>query len=416
MVTEMIKFTKLVVTIIFSVVLSSCYTSTNLSTTNVEVLIPGKLSFIRGYKTLAVRYNNCNVPYNPHFSAYFEDNLTLTDTTNIDSIASEIYFQKFLDHISYQQNFDTVFNLAPKYFSDIKLNDSLVTLQLKHAIPADSGIAVNLNTEVVKFTRMADSLLPENAVKPKVSCIDSEFCLYSQNEIQQIADSTGAELLLSFDFFASKDGIFSTDYKLNKSDSSSTLINDFNIYRDATEVVHIFSGWNFYDLKKQKLIYTHLKTDTIKWYEPAYNIKMAKRILPSRWDAVLNAADVAGTQFVEFLVPHWLEVERMYYNFSQLKLKSTNELIKQNRWMEAAAIYKKNTKIRNKKVASKCMFNMALVCELNGDIEAALDWVKKSIYANHKDPYHKGNCERYNFILGQRKLEIQKIENKPKLP
>lgn len=79
--------------------------------------------------------------------------------------------------------------------------------------------------------------------------------------------------------------------------------------------------------------------------------------------------------------------------------------------MEAAAIYMKNTKIRNKKIASKCMFNMALVCELNGDIEAAVDWVIKSMNANHKDPYHKGNCENYSRILSQRKLDIREIEN-----
>jgi hypothetical protein len=313
---------------------------------------------------LAVRYNNSNISRNPRFSDYNEDNEKFTDTTNIDSIASEIYFQNFINHLKYQQYFDTIIVLEPKNYTDIKLNDSL----------------------------------------------DPEFCLYSNNDIQQIADSTGADLFLSFDFFASKNGIFSTHYKPNKSDTTGILFNDFNIYRDATEVVHILSGWNFYDLKKQKLIYSHLKTDTVKWTEPAYNIKMAKRILPSRWDAVLNAADIAGNQFAVFLVPHWLEVERRYYKFSQGELKSANDLIKQNRWMEAAAIYRKNTKNRNKKKASKCMFNMALICELNGDIDAAIDWVTKSMHANHKDPYHKGNCQSYNFILGQRKLDIQKIE------
>lgn len=244
-----------------------------------------------------------------------------------------------------------------------------------------------------------------------ITLFDPRFCLYSVNDIRQIADSTGADLFLSFDFFASLDGIFTTHYKPDKSDTSGILINDFNIYRDATEVVHILSGWNFYDLKKQEMIYSHLKTDTIKWIEPVYNKNIAKLFLPSRRDAVLNAADIAGNQLAEFLVPHWLKVERMYYKFGQGELKSANHLIKQNRWIEAAAIYRKNNKNLYKKLASKCMFNMALACEMNGDMEAALDWVTKSMNANHKDPYHKGNCENYIRILGQRKLDILEIEN-----
>ncbi len=365
----MIQYSKLALVLIFTVVLQGCYTSTNISTLNIEIIIPGKQKLPHGYKNVAVRYNNINISSNPRFSSWYFDNEKFTDTTNIDSIASEVYFQNFINHLKYQQYFDTIIELEPKNYIDIKLNDSLITF------------------------------------------FDPEFCLYSANDIQQIADSTGADLFLSFDFFASQNGIFTTHFKPNKSDTSGILLNDFNTYRDATEVVHILSGWNFYDLKKQKLIFSHLKTDTITWTEPVYNINIAKRILPSRRNAVLNAADIAGNQFVEFLVPHWLEVERMYYKFAQGELKSANHLIKQNRWMEAAAIYRKNTKNRNKKMASKCMFNMALVCEMNGDMEAAFDWVTKSMNANHKDPYHKGNCENYSRILGQRKSDIQKIEN-----
>jgi hypothetical protein len=350
----MLQISKLALALIFSFVLQGCYTSTNISTTNLEVIVPGTVKFLHKFKNAAIRYNNSNISHNPRFSTYYEDNEKFIDTTNIDSFASEIYFQNFINHLKYQQYFDTVIELEKRNF------------------------------------------------------IDSE---YSVNDIQQIADSTGAELFLSFDFFASQDGIFSPDYKLIKSDSSNISDNDFNNFRNAIEVVHILTSWNFYDLKKKKLIYSHQKTDTIKWTEPAHNIKMAKRILPSRRDAVLNAADIAGNQFAEFLVPHWIEVERMYYKFGQGELKSANDLIKQNRWMEAAAIYRKNTKNRNKKMASKCMFNMALICELNGDMEAASDWVTKSMNANHKDPYHKGNCESYSYILRQRKLDIQKIEN-----
>lgn len=392
-------------------VIQGCNTSANLSTINVEVLVPAKVNFPQEYKNLAARYNNCNVSNNPEFSVYFEDNEKISDTINMDSIASEICYQNFIKHMRYQQYFDTVIDLQMSNYSDIKLSDSLFFSQLTISNPIDSATKSDINSHVVRFTKLADSLMPDNTGKTIVKCIDPEFGLYSANDIQQIADTTGAGLFVSFDFFASKDGIFSTNYKPDEADTSGTLFSGFNIYRDATEVVHILSGWNFYDLKKQELIYSYQKKDTVKWNEPANNIKMAKRILPSRWDAVLNAADIAGNKFAEFLVPHWLEVERNYYKFSRKELKSADSLMMQNRWMEAAEIYRKNTQSRNRKIASKSMYNMGLLCEMNGEMDAAIDWIIKSMNTNHKDPYHKGNCDIYLVILDWRKQEIQKIEN-----
>jgi hypothetical protein len=58
------------------------------------------------------------------------------------------------------------------------------------------------------------------------------------------------------------------------------------------------------------------------------------------------------------------------------------------------------------------MYNMALACEMNGDMDAAIDWAVKSFHARHKDIYHSGACQKYINILGQRKLDIKKIENK----
>jgi hypothetical protein len=407
----MLHYSKLALVFILLVVLQGCYTSANLSTINIEVLVPGTLRLTQEYKNPAVRYNNCNISSNPLFSGYYEDNDKLSDTTNLDSIAAEIYLQNFIENIRYQQYFDTVIDLGMKEYSDFKLSDSLLVRQLNMFNSTEKDEQHCINAEVVKFAKMAGNLLPDKSAKPETVFIDPEFCLYSANDIRQIADTTEADLLLSFDFFALKDGIFTTHYNPDKADTSGALAGDLNIHRDATEVVNILSGWSFYDLKKQKLIYWHQKTDTIKWNEPAYNIKMAKRILPSRWDAVLNAADIAGNKFAEFLVPNWLEVERDYYKFSRKELKSADSLMMQNRWMEAAEIYRKNTQNRNRKIASKSMYNMGLLCEMKGEMDAAIDWVTKSMNTNHKDPYHKGNCDIYLVILDWRKQEIQKIEN-----
>ena len=405
----MFQYAKLALVLIFSIVLQSCNTLHNLSSINLEIIVPGTVKFPQEYKNMAVRYNNSNIAQNIHPSVYYEDNEKFRDTTNLDSFASEIYFQNFINNIKYQQFFDTVIELEPKNYRDIKLNDSLVISRLKMVDPADSGEQININIEVVNFAIMANTLSTDNSGKSKTKFIDPELGLYTKNEIRQIADTTGADLLFSFDYFTSVDGIFSPYFQPDSTDTFS--INNYSaIY--SKEVVKVFAYWNLYDLEKEKLIYSNRKTDTIQWMEPAFNIKEAKRALPPRRDAVLNAADIAGSRFAEFLVPHWIEVERMYYKSGQVELQKTEELINQNRWMEAAEIWKKNTKNKNKSVAAKSMFNLALACEIAGDMDAAIDWCVKSFYVfGTKNEFHAENCKNYIQILARRKIDIQKIES-----
>jgi hypothetical protein len=134
-------------------------------------------------------------------------------------------------------------------------------------------------------------------------------------------------------------------------------------------------------------------------------------MLPPRKDALYNAADLAATELIDFLVPHWINVDRMYYKSGHTELKKTNYLIQQNRWLEAAEIWKKNINNKNKMIAAKSMFNLGLACEMNGDIDAAIDWITKSfLFIGNQNEIHAFNCNNYIKVLAQRKLDIKKIE------
>jgi hypothetical protein len=102
----------------------------------------------------------------------------------------------------------------------------------------------------------------------------------------------------------------------------------------------------------------------------------------------------------------------MFYKSGNVEMKKTEELIEENRWLEAAEIWKKKTTNKNKSIAAKSMFNMALACEMNSDLDAAIDWAAKSyLVFGSKNELHAFNCQNYISILARRKLDIQKIED-----
>jgi hypothetical protein len=375
----------------------------NTRTIQLEILVPGRVKMPPEYKKAAIRYNNSNVAVNPNFSFYVEDENKIYDTLNIDSIASKVYFQSFAEHLKNQQFFDSIIEIEPFDYSNTRLSDLRVRL-FNTVDSLNAETITSVIPEIQNFTKLINFYSNPEDDRPNIKFIDPDFGLYSREEIKQIADSTGADMLFSFDWFAAVDGIYSSKY-LN------------NIYtRGAKEVVNVMVYWNFYDLNKLGLNYSHRKIDTVSWVEPAYTLREARKVLPNRLEAVSVAADIAGLEFAEFLVPHWIEVDRMYYKSGHGELKKTDEFIKQNQWLEAAAIWKKNTANKNKSVAALSMFNLALACEMSGEMDAAIDWAIKSykIFEN-KNVFHSENCKEYIRILAQRKLDIKNIESRPEI-
>ncbi|TNF41241.1 MAG: hypothetical protein EP310_07615 [Bacteroidetes bacterium] len=399
----MLRFVNILYLLICFAFLQSCNTLYNTQTVKLEILVPGKVKMPADYKKAAIRYNNSNVSINPNFSFYFEDGNKINDTVNTDSIASKVYFESFAEHIKNQQFFDTIIEIEPFDYSNTRLSNLRVRL-LNTGDSVNNATTLTINPEIQNLTKLISSFSYPDDDKPTIKFIDPDFGLYSREEIRQIADSTGADLLLSFDWFAAVDGIYSPKYLKQ------------NYSRNAREMVKIVVCWNFYDLNKKEFIFSRLKMDTVSWIGPAYNLREALKVLPNRLEAVYVAADIAGLEFAEFLVPHWIEVDRNYYKSGHGELKKTDDLIKQNRWMEAAEIWKKHTAHKNKSIAALSMFNLALACEMSGEMDAALDWVIKSFYVfQNSNEFHSENCKEYIRILGQRKLDIKNIESYPEL-
>ena len=82
-----------------------------------------------------------------------------------------------------------------------------------------------------------------------------------------------------------------------------------------------------------------------------------------------------------------------------------------NNWLKAAEIWNKETKNKNPRIVAKACFNMALACEMEAKLDAAIDWLNKSYTILGKNNVeHKENCLRYIKILVTRKKEIMRLD------
>ncbi|SHE67866.1 hypothetical protein SAMN05444274_10288 [Mariniphaga anaerophila] len=382
---------KLAVLAFFGVFFSACNTLYSSKTTQLEIFVPAKIFFQEKYDTIAIRYNNINAGYNPNFAGYYQNNELVTDTKNTDSIASEIYYNSFLSSLKNSRFFDSIIEIERGNYSNVLFSDSL--LRAETDVPNDSLETSDthlITAPVANFWSLAGHFQPKKE-HADIRTIDPELATYTKDELARMRDSIGAKMLLSLDYFATTENELAI--------SNEEAIGVFDVF--------VVSYWNFFDLENLQLTYFYDRVDTITW-----DYVDGVVVHPPREEAIKEAAKIASNNFTNFITPHWVDVQRLYYISGQVELKQTNALVAEGKWLEAAEIWKRHVENPNKKIAAKCMFNMALACEMLNQLDAAVDWAVKSYYVfGQKNAVHEHNCKEYINILNQRKLDIKRIEH-----
>lgn len=124
-----------------------------------------------------------------------------------------------------------------------------------------------------------------------------------------------------------------------------------------------------------------------------------------------NTADYLGRSFATKIIPSWETVERTYYRSNNDHMLVAEQYFLENDWLKAAEIYNRQTTNKNRNIAAKAKYNMAVICEMEGNLEAAIDWIERSDSTyKMQNPLHQFNCENYGSILKKRKMDIQILD------
>ncbi|WP_163323503.1 DUF6340 family protein [Draconibacterium mangrovi] len=375
-------------------VLASCNTLYNTKTIDIEIVEPSTMTIAPKFKNIAIQYNNVNCSPNEYLNQYEEFGTQKTENENSDSIASHVYFENFISELNNQAFFDTVITLNERNYSTIRIVD---TIDYTPYFREDSATRVSMTAEQINVLNSGYFLQANtSSVRPKSDTliIHPQFGLYRPDQLENIRNNTGTDLLLSLDYFGASDGRY---YHRELEIGSEQAIN--------------WTQWSFYDLIDMKYLLAYSKLDTVKWMEYSPGIKNADDVLPPRTDAIYNAAEISAENFALTIVPHWVQVQRMYYSSGHVELQQADELIQNAQWLDVAELWRKQLYNKNKKIVAKCMYNLGLACEMGGDLEAALAWVVKSYHIfGPKNELHAENCMEYIRLLSTRQADMKLLE------
>lgn len=203
----------------------------------------------------------------------------------------------------------------------------------------------------------------------------------SWEQAETICRDNGTQALFALE-------MYDTDTKVNY---STTPVKIKTPLGEIPGLEHIASmetvvktGWRIYSPSDRAILDEQVMAQSVVFAGRGINPVAAVAALLNRKDAVKEASRKAGHVYALRLIPYRLEVTRYYYVKGTDNFKIAKRRAQLGRWNDAAELWEKETTNPKMKVAGRAHYNMAIISEINGDIEAAINWAQKA-YADYRN-------------------------------
>ncbi len=302
---------------------------------------------------------------------------------------------------------------VPSYIKSVGvINRSTPTDETKAIDNIDKALSlegVNLDKDGAQesIKGLSDELLNNNRFSEIKTLKDIDFRTpnllnfpnpLSWEIVEKICKETKTDALFSLEKFDTDTRI---SYSSHPVDIKTPLGSIPGIEHEVDMETIVKTGWRIYDPLDKIILDEYIYDESIQFSGKGINPVLAVAALIGRKEAVNKVSNKAGHGYAWRILPYQVRVMRDYYVKGTDNFKIARRKALMGKWDEAGELWKKETENSSMKIAGRACYNMAIINEINGDLDAALRWAQKSY-------------EDYNNKLGidyVRILENRKYKN-----
>lgn len=165
-------------------------------------------------------------------------------------------------------------------------------------------------------------------------------------------------------------------------DQITCLFSEYAEEWSAALDVSSLSSWSLHYPHSSEVTNKHY-ADTLSWQTENFELQTAYAQLPDRADAEVDIALHTGAQSVKRILPAWQRTDRYFYTNNNKRLLQGMDSIPYQKWDAAFAIW--NALHEDKSVVTRAYAaaNVAVIYELKGHFEQAIQWVQKACELAH---------------------------------
>ena len=222
-------------------------------------------------------------------------------------------------------------------------------------------------------------------------------------EVETICKDHGVDVLFVME-------IFDSELKVVPINTPTKIENISDVLNTVTQaqvniITTVKTGWRIYDPQKKYIIDEHPLYNNLTVVANAATIVNTTEALLGRKEAIKQEANRLGHVYAERIIPYWIKVTRDYYVKGNYDFKIATRKARTGNWDGAGELWLKQTESQKRKIAGRACYNMAILGEINGDLDTAIKWAQKA-YEN----YNNKLALRYVNILKNRRSINQRVD------
>jgi Family of unknown function (DUF6340) len=200
------------------------------------------------------------------------------------------------------------------------------------------------------------------------------------DSVQKICSETNTNLLFSLELFDTESKL---DYAANPTNMNLGVASIPVLEHHVSMSTNLKTGWRIYDPSTRTILDEYVLGTNIISEGSGINPAVAASGLIGRKEAIKDAANKAGAAYASRILPYWIRVSREYFVSGDDNFKTAMRRARAGNWDGAAQIWQQETGSNNRTLAGRACYNMAIIQEINGDLDGAIQWAQKS-YEDYK--------------------------------
>jgi len=183
--------------------------------------------------------------------------------------------------------------------------------------------------------------------------------------------------------------VFDTDTKISYTSNPVTIQGPLGV--DIPAIEHhaymntlVNTGWRIYDPQSRNLLDEYSVSESIESSGKGINPAVAAAALMGRKEAVKQCSYTGGQTYAYRILPYNIRVSRKYYVRGSDNFKIAKRRAQTGNWDGAAELWEREIGNSKRKIAGRAHYNMAIINEINGNLDEAIQWARKA-YTDYKN-------------------------------
>ncbi|WP_298505661.1 DUF6340 family protein [uncultured Maribacter sp.] len=225
----------------------------------------------------------------------------------------------------------------------------------------------------------------------------------SWDQVDKICKENDVDVLFSLAFY-------DTDTKASVKATEMDLPNPVGIKAKVPAVAitlrtQIQNGWRIYDPATKIILDEYSFNNNLVSSGSGINPMKAVKTIMNRKEKVVETSSHIGDYYAKRITPRSRRVKRDYFVKGTNNFEIAMRRAQTGKWNSAAELWEKEVSNPDGKIAGRACYNMAIINEINGDLNKALDWAQRS-YSD----YNIKEALSYVRILKYRMSQKRKLD------